>query len=97
MARPAKIKTPFPSVLETAKRLGVSKRDARVLSDMAERSQRSGVFVIPGLGRLVRVDRTARTGRNPVTGEAIKIPAKKIAKFRVARAPKDAIASPKKK
>ncbi|MGA7414968.1 MAG: HU family DNA-binding protein [Bryobacteraceae bacterium] len=91
MARPAKITTPFPSVLETAKRLGVSKRDALVLSDMAERSEKSGVFVIPGVGRLVRVERKARTGRNPATGESIKIPAKKAVKFRVAKSPKDAI------
>ena len=39
MARAVKIDTPFPSVLETAKRLGVSKRDATVLSKMAERSE----------------------------------------------------------
>ena len=46
--RSAKITTPFPSVLETAKRLGVSKRDAMVLSEMAERSQRTGVFAMSG-------------------------------------------------
>jgi DNA-binding protein HU-beta len=92
MARPAKITTPFPSVLETAKRLGVSKHDAVVLSDLAERSWRTGEFVIPGLGRLVRVHRKARMGRNPATGEAIKVPAKKVLKFRVAKAAKKAIA-----
>ena len=97
MAGPAKITTPFPSVLETAKRLGVSKRDAKVLSEMAERSWKTGVFEIPGVGRLVRVDRKARTGRNPVTGETIKIPAKKVVKFRVAKAAKDATALPRKK
>lgn len=92
MARPAKITTPFPSVSETAKRLGVSKHDAVVLSDLAERSWRTGEFVIPGLGRLVRVHRKARMGRNPATGEAIKVPAKKVLKFRVAKAAKKAIA-----
>jgi DNA-binding protein HU-beta len=97
MARPAKITTPFPSVLETAKRLGVSKRDAMVLSEMAERSQRTGIFVIPGLGRLVRVKRKARMGRNPAIGEAIKMPSKKVVKFRVAKAVKDAIVPPLKK
>src|SRR6266568_5205889 len=50
--------------------------------------KKNGVFVVPGLGRLVRVDRKARTGRNPATGETIKIPAKKVVKFRVAKAPK---------
>lgn len=51
----------------------------------------NGVFVVPGLGRLVRVDRKARIGRNPATGEQINIPAKKVVKFRVAKAAKDAI------
>ena len=43
--------------------------------------KKNGVFVLPGIGRLVRVDRKARLGRNPATGEAIKIPAKKVVKF----------------
>ena len=59
--------------------------------------KKNGVFVMPGIGRLVRVDRKARMGRNPATGEAIKIPAKKVVKFRVAKAAKDAIVPPKKK
>ena len=59
--------------------------------------KKNGVFVLPGIGRLVRVDRKARTGRNPATGESIKIPAKKVVKFRVAKAAKDAIVPPKKK
>ncbi len=97
MARPAKITTAFPSVSETAKRLGVSKHDAKVLSEMAERSERTGKFVIPGLGRLVRVGRKYRTARNPATGQTIRIPAKKVVKFRVAKSPKDAIAPSTKK
>ena len=59
--------------------------------------KKNGVFVLPGIGRLVRVDRKARLGRNPATGETIKIPAKKVVKFRVAKAAKDAIVPPKKK
>jgi DNA-binding protein HU-beta len=59
--------------------------------------KKNGMFVVPGIGRLVRVDRKARMGRNPATGEAIKIPAKKVVKFRVAKAAKDAIVPPKKK
>jgi DNA-binding protein HU-beta len=58
--------------------------------------KKNGVFVIPGLGRLVRQERKARMGRNPATGESIKIPAKKVVKFRVAKAAKDAIVPPKK-
>ena len=60
-------------------------------------TKKNGVSVLPGIGRLVRVDRKARMGRNPATGEAIKIPAKKVVKFRVAKAVKDAIVPPKKK
>ena len=69
-----------------------------VITDIALREvKKNGVFVLPGLGRLVRVDRKARMGRNPATGEAIKIPAKKVVKFRVAKAAKDSIVPPKKK
>ena len=53
--------------------------------------KKNGVFVLPGIGRLVRVDRKARMGRNPATGEAIKIAAKKVVKFRIAKAAKEAI------
>src|ERR1019366_7688792 len=56
--------------------------------------KKRGVFVIPGLGRLVRVERQARVGRNPPTGEAINIPAKKVVKFRVAKSVKEAIMAP---
>jgi len=48
-------------------------------------------FTLPGLGKLVLVNRKARMGRNPATGAAIKIPAKRVVKFRVAKAAKDAI------
>ena len=48
-------------------------------------------FTLPGLGKLVLVNRKARMGRNPATGEAIKIKAKRVVKFRVAKACKDAI------
>jgi DNA-binding protein HU-beta len=68
------------------------------LSSMAvSEVKKNGMFVLPGIGRLVRQDRKARMGRNPATGEAIKIPAKKVVKFRVAKAAKDAIVPPKKK
>ena len=48
-------------------------------------------FTLPGLGKLVLVDRKARIGRNPATGETIQIKAKRVVKFRVAKAAKDAI------
>ena len=50
-----------------------------------------GEFNIPGLGKLVKKQRAARTGRNPLTGAEIKIPAKTVVKFRVAKQAKDAV------
>ena len=55
-------------------------------------TKKKGLFVLPGIGRLVKSKRKARKGRNPATGEAIKIPAKTVVKFRVAKAAKDSIA-----
>jgi DNA-binding protein HU-beta len=66
------------------------------LSDVAiKETKKNGVFVVPGLGRLVKAHRKARMGRNPQTGEPIQIKAKTVVKFRVAKATKEAIA-PKK-
>ena len=53
--------------------------------------QAKNTFTLPGLGKLVLVNRAARVGRNPATGESINIPAKRVVKFRVAKAAKDAI------
>jgi DNA-binding protein HU-beta len=55
-------------------------------------TKKNGEFTIPGLGKLVKAQRAARIGRNPQTGESIKIKAKTAVKFRVAKAAKDAIA-----
>jgi len=66
-----------------------------VLVQMAYKGAKDG-FTLPGLGKLVLVNRKARMGRNPATGESIKIPAKKVVKFRVAKAAKDAIIAAKK-
>ncbi len=59
--------------------------------------KRSGEFLIPGLGKAVKANRKARMGRNPATGEAIKIPAKTVVKFRLAKAFKDSVVPPKPK
>lgn len=53
--------------------------------------KKGGEFVLPGFGKLVKAKRAARIGRNPATGEEIKIPAKTVVKFRVAKAAKDAV------
>ena len=79
-----------------AEKCTVSNKVARQLVDsLAEEAikevKKNGVFVVPGLGRLVRVDRKARMGRNPATGEAIKIPAKTVVKARIAKQLKDAV------
>jgi len=89
-------------IKELAAAVGVSNKVAKsfavAYADLAVReTKKNGMAVLPGIGRLVRVDRKARIGRNPATGEAIKIPAKKVVKFRVAKAVKDAIVPPKKK
>jgi DNA-binding protein HU-beta len=76
----------------------VSKQVLETLAQTAIKEvKKSGAFVLPGLGKLVRVDRKARIGRNPATGETINIPAKKVVKFRVAKAVKDSIVPPKAK
>jgi DNA-binding protein HU-beta len=53
--------------------------------------KKNGECIIPGFGKLVKVKRKAREGRNPATGETIKIPAKTVVKFRLAKAVKDAV------
>jgi DNA-binding protein HU-beta len=79
------------SVAET---VGLTKKQAvqtiEALVALAYKNAKNS-FTIPGLGKLVLVNRKARMGRNPTTGEQIKIPAKRVVKFRVAKAAKDAI------
>jgi DNA-binding protein HU-beta len=66
------------------------------LSTIAYREvKKSGEFTVPGLGKLVKQHRKARDGRNPATGEAIKIPAKTVVKFRIAKAAKDNVLTKK--
>ena len=63
------------------------------LTEIAIReTKKNGVFVLPGIGRLVKAHRKARMGRNPQTGEALQIKARTVVKFRVAKTVKDAIA-----
>ena len=62
------------------------------LASLAYAEAKDG-FTLPGLGKLVLVDRKARIGRNPATGEEIQIPAKKVVKFRVSKACKEGVLS----
>ncbi len=68
---------------------------ASVLDEMASLAYKEAAngFVIPGIGKLLLVNRAARMGRNPATGAAIQIPAKTVVKFRIAKACKDAVLS----
>lgn len=77
-----------------AKKAEISKKLAtQLLEELAALAYREAknTFTLPGVGKLVLVNRKARMGRNPQTGEAIKIPAKRVVKFRVAKAAKDSI------
>lgn len=77
-----------------ASKTGITKKVAtQVLEELAQLAYKEAKksFTVPGLGKLVLVNRKARKGRNPATGETIKIPAKRVVKFRVAKAAKDAI------
>lgn len=79
-----------------AEKTGHTKKDAAAMVDalvsMAySEVKKSGEFAIAGLGKLVKVNRKARMGRNPATGETIQIPARIAVKFRVAKAAKEAV------
>jgi hypothetical protein len=99
MRTPVRINTGFPSAAKAAKTLGVSKKIAKDLSLLAERSLETGEFVLPGVGRLVRVHGKWRVKRNPASGAASKSAAKTRGKFRVLKAQKDTdtVTRPKKK
>ena len=93
--------TQAQTIAALAETVNLNKKVVKTLFEELEslavkETKRSGVFIVPGIGRLVRSDRKARMGRNPATGEPIKIPAKKVVKFRVAKSAKDAIVPPKK-
>ncbi|MBM4124157.1 MAG: HU family DNA-binding protein [Nitrospira sp.] len=77
-----------------AGKAGITKKAAaELLDDLATLAHKEAknTFALPGIGKLVLANRKARMGRNPQTGEAIKIPAKRVVKFRVAKAAKDGI------
>lgn len=81
-------------VSKLSEELNLSKAQVKAFieaqAELAYKEAKNG-FSLPGLGKLVLVQRKARIGRNPATGESIKIPAKKVVKFRVAKACKDAV------
>ena len=90
----AKAMTKSQTMTTLAENTGLKKKEMvgviEALVCLAYQEAKNG-FTIPGLGKLVLVKRKARMGRNPATGETIKIPAKTVLKFRIAKAAKDAV------
>ena len=91
MAKPLTKSQVVSAVAET---VGLTKKQAvasiEALVNLAYKNAKNS-FTLPGLGKIVLVNRKARMGRNPATGATIKIAAKRVVKFRVAKAAKDAI------
>ena len=90
----AKALTKSQVISVLAEKSDLSKKQIKVVLEamlaVAYKEAKNG-FTLPGLGKLVLMNRKARMGRNPATGATIKIPAKKVLKFRVAKAAKDAV------
>ena len=95
----AKPMTKAQTITTLAEKTDLTKKQVtEVLDELAQLAYKEAKkgFTIPGIGKLVVVKRKARMGRNPATGESIKIPAKTVLKFRIAKAAKDAVTPPKK-
>lgn len=80
-----------------AEKVGMTKKDINnFLDELAQLAykevKKEGEFVLPGFGKMVKIKRKARIGRNPATGAEIKIPAKTVVKFRLAKVAKEATA-----
>lgn len=96
-----KVMTKAQLVTNIAEKAGITKATANQILEIlagtaVTETKKNGQFVIPGIGKTVKSQRKARMGRNPQTGAAIKIPAKTVVKFRVAKAFKDAVVPGKK-
>ncbi|HOB72920.1 MAG TPA: HU family DNA-binding protein [Phycisphaerae bacterium] len=97
MAKAAKKMSKSAIAATLAEKVDITKKQANLfleeLANLAYKEAKNS-FTLPGIGKLVLVQRKARMGRNPATGEPMKFPAKKVVKFRVAKAAKDAILGP---
>jgi DNA-binding protein HU-beta len=91
----AQIVSHFAGKFELSKKTASAVIDEIAALAVSE-TKKTGAFTLPGIGKLVLVKRKARMGRNPATGEAIKIPAKTVVKMRIAKAAKEAIVPTKK-
>ena len=90
----AKPKTKTEIIAKIAEDASITKVQAKAALESLVAQAYAGAkdgFTVPGLGKLVKVRRNERWGRNPATGEKIKIKAKSVLKFRIAKAAKDAV------
>ena len=90
----AKMMTKATTIAHLAQKTELTKRQVTDILDALltlATKEAKNAFVLPGFGKLVLANRKARMGRNPQTGEPIKIPAKRVVKFRIAKALKDAV------
>lgn len=97
----AKVMTKSAVVSHLADKASLTKKQVASLIDdvhtlAVKEAKKNGAFVLPGIGKVVLSNRKARMGRNPQTGEPIKIPARRVVKIRAAKALKDAILGAKK-
>jgi len=97
----AKKMTKNQVVTHFAEKFDLPKKTAAAIVDeyaclATSQAKKAGEFALPGIGKLVKAHRKARMGRNPATGEAIKIKAKTVVKMRLSKTMKDAIIPPKK-
>ncbi|MDJ0765106.1 MAG: HU family DNA-binding protein [Myxococcota bacterium] len=97
MAPAKKAMTKAQIVSHLAEKFELPKKTASALiEEIAElavsQTKKVGEFTVPGIGKLVKTKRQARTGRNPATGETIQIPAKTVIKMRLSKSCKDALA-----
>lgn len=100
MAQEAKPLTKAQIVGELSEKMQLTKKEVSAffdaLADIAyKETKKKGSFTLPGFGKLVLSKRKARKGRNPMTGEEIKIKAKTVVKFRISKACKDTISPAK--
>jgi len=92
----AKAMSKSAMIATVSEKVGLSKKQVSelweaIVSLAYSETKKVGECMLPGLGKLLKKNRPARMGRNPATGQQIKIPAKTVVKFRVAKAAKDAI------
>ena len=97
----AKVMTKSATVSHLASKTGLTKKQVVVFMDEVQslavkEAKKSGAFVLPGIGKVVLSNRKARMGRNPQTGEPIKIAAKRVVRIRAVKVLKDAILGGKK-